>query len=54
MGERTRVRGTERRAEVATVWAITAMAATGHTNHTGILQPTTASVSKERKGEIHK
>ena len=54
MGERTRVRGTERRAEVATVWAITAMAATGHTNHTGILQATTASFRKGRNTQITK
>ena len=37
MGERTRVSGTERTEEVASVWDITASPATGHSSHTGHL-----------------
>ena len=37
MGERTRVRGTERTEDVARVWDITAIPATGHSSHTGHL-----------------
>lgn len=40
MGERTRVRGTERTEEVARVCEITASPATGHTSHTGHLSCT--------------
>ena len=38
MGERMRVRGTDNSEDIATVWEITDMAATGHNNQAGILE----------------